>query len=82
MTRKQIADILEREGLGSLVSLGTDCLFLGKVLIAGKSLAWLEPRQIGRLVTTTGLTGTRLEDVTEGQVLKLAKFWKAHRGAA
>lgn len=85
MTVKEIAAVLEGEGLGSqLRTEETGLLYLGETLIAGTSLAWLEPyySEYSKTAYTDSKHQVPLEEVTGEQVLKLARFWKEHGGVA
>lgn len=85
MTVEEIAAILEGEGLGSqLRTEEPGLLYLGDTLIAGTSLAWLEPyySEYSRTVYTDYEYQMPLDEVTVKQVHSLAVFWKEHGGEA
>jgi hypothetical protein len=85
MTVGEIAAALEGEGLGSqLRTEEPGLLYLGDTLIAGTSLAWLEPyySEYSKIVYTDSKYQVPLEEVTVEQVHSLAVFWKKHGGTA
>ena len=85
MTVEEIAAALKGQGLGSqLRTEEPGLLYLGDTLIAGMTLAWLEPyySEYSRTIYTDSMHQVPLEEVTREEVHDLAMFWKKHGGTA